>query len=397
MLDMDQTDGWHGLFEHSPVSLWLEDYSGVKTYLDSLRASGVTDLTAHVAAHPETIDFCMGQLKVLDVNAQTLTLYRAESKEHLLANLGSVFRDEMRAHFHYELMDMWNGKLVHQTEGRNYALDGTPVEIDLRWSILPGYETTWERALVSIIDISERKRAERAQVASEEHARGLFEHSPISMWLEDYSGVKAFLDDIRAQSITDIRAYLEAHPDELVGSMARIKVLDVNHQTLVMFGAKTKEELLSQLDKVFRGDMTRHYTDELVSMWRGNLSFEGEGVNYALNGDPIDIDLRWSVMPGYEDTWERALVSLIDITARKKAEVYLKYLGTHDVLTGLYNRAYFEEERSRMERSRQYPVSIVVADLNGLNPPTTTLGMMPGMGCCAAPVKCLRPPFAPRM
>jgi diguanylate cyclase (GGDEF)-like protein len=269
---------------------------------------------------------------------------------------------------------MWNGLLFHESEGINYALDGRPIEIYLRWSILPGYETTWDCALVSIIDISERKRAERAQAASEAHSRGLFEHSPISLWLEDYSAVKAYLDNLRLKGITDLRGYLEEHPDDVFASMTTIKVIDVNQQTLVLFGARTKPELLDNLDKVFRGEMRHHYTEELVSMWQGRLSFEGEGINYSLNGDPLDIYLRWSVMPGYETTWGRALVSLIDITARKKAEAYLKYLGTHDVLTGIYNRAFFEEERARFERSRQYPVSIIIADLNGLKPANDQFG-----------------------
>ena len=49
-----------------------------------------------------------------------------------------------------------------------------------------------------------------------------------------------------------------------------------------------------------------------------------------------------------------------DITERKQAEKKKKYLSTHDSLTGLYNRAFFESEMKRFERGRQYPISIVV-------------------------------------
>jgi len=60
------------------------------------------------------------------------------------------------------------------------------------------------------------------------------------------------------------------------------------------------------------------------------------------------------------------LVVVDDITERKKTEEKLLYLSTHDVLTGLYNRAYFEMEMSRMESGRQFPVSIVMMDIDGL-------------------------------
>jgi len=59
-------------------------------------------------------------------------------------------------------------------------------------------------------------------------------------------------------------------------------------------------------------------------------------------------------------------IALTDITARKKAEAYLEYLGKHDVLTRLRNRAYFEEELNRVDRRGPWPVSVVAIDLNRL-------------------------------
>jgi len=42
-----------------------------------------------------------------------------------------------------------------------------------------------------------------------------------------------------------------------------------------------------------------------------------------------------------------------------------RYLSTHDILTGLYSRAYFEEEMARLEREGEFPVNIVMADVYG--------------------------------
>lgn len=47
-------------------------------------------------------------------------------------------------------------------------------------------------------------------------------------------------------------------------------------------------------------------------------------------------------------------------------ERHLRHLSTHDVLTGLYNRTFFDEELSRLWRSRQYPISLMVADVKDL-------------------------------
>ena len=55
-----------------------------------------------------------------------------------------------------------------------------------------------------------------------------------------------------------------------------------------------------------------------------------------------------------------------DTTEKKKAEEKIKYLSFHDTLTGLYNRAYFDEELKRLDTVRQLPITIVMGDINGL-------------------------------
>lgn len=72
------------------------------------------------------------------------------------------------------------------------------------------------------------------------------------------------------------------------------------------------------------------------------------------------------MLQGHEAHWDRVLVSLVDITARKKAEAYLEYLGKHDSLTRLGNRAFYVEELNRLSRRGPWPLCVMAIDLNGL-------------------------------
>ena len=64
-------------FDLAPVSLWLEDYSGLKRLFAQWRAAGVTDLRAYLLDDFARVRACSEQLKVLKVNRATLTLFAA--------------------------------------------------------------------------------------------------------------------------------------------------------------------------------------------------------------------------------------------------------------------------------------------------------------------------------
>ncbi len=360
-------DHFESLFEYAPVSLWEEDYSGIKAFLDSLRANGVTDFAHYLDTHPEEIESNMRRIKVNHVNRETLNMFGATSVTELLLNLDKIFRDEMREHFRSELTALWNGEKEWSGDGVNYRLDGEPLYIRLHWRILPECESTWECVLVSIEDITALKKAEM-------RFHNLFTHAPISLWEEDYTAIKQEFDRLREQGVTDLRAYLASSPQVVDHFIEMIRVLDVNEKTLNLFQAMDKEMLLANLDKVFRDEMRSHFANELVDMWDGKTFYEREGVNYSLSGDPVHVQLAWTLMPGSEKDFGWVLVALQDITARKKAEEYLRYLGTHDVMTGLYNRAFFEETLQKLESKRHDPISFIIADLNNLKPVNDVFG-----------------------
>ena len=63
----------------------------------------------------------------------------------------------------------------------------------------------------------------------------------------------------------------------------------------------------------------------------------------------------------------RSVANLLSLAIlRKHAEERVQYIAMHDGLTGLYNRSYFTEELHRLKTSRQFPVSVIVIDVDGL-------------------------------
>ena len=353
------------LFDLAPVSLWLEDFSAVYTLLESWRAAGVVDIRDYLTQKPQDIGEFFSCIKVLKVNQRTLDLFKAKDLTALLAAGNSLF-DPSTAAAIAEISKLWSGEKSYQTETINYTLTGEPVNIRLNANRLDDVVKPWDRMLMAIEDFTEQKRAEKLAATNEAYARALFDLSPVSLWVEDFSEVKDMLDDVRRQGITDFRTFVDVHPEFVLSCMERIRVVDVNRQTLTLFGAENKDELLARLSEIFRDEMSRSFAEQLLDCWNGSLFQSRETLNYSLRGDPIHLHMQWAVLPGHEATWDLVQVALTDISARKKAESYLEFLGKHDALTKLRNRAFYDDEISRLNRRGPFPVGVLSMDLNGL-------------------------------
>lgn len=60
------------------------------------------------------------------------------------------------------------------------------------------------------------------------------------------------------------------------------------------------------------------------------------------------------------------LINYHDISERKHREAEILYLNQHDALTGLYNRAHFEKMVQLLDTEKNWPLSIIMGDVNGL-------------------------------
>ncbi|AYG69598.1 MULTISPECIES: sensor domain-containing diguanylate cyclase [unclassified Rhizobium] len=354
------------VFDLAPVAMWLEDFSGVKEQFELWRAESVTDLRSYLLADVQRVAACSQRIRLLAVNAKTLELFEAPSFEVLAGGVSRIFRDEMLQSHVNELVALWEGRTEFSGTTVNYSLGGRRLDIQLRGVILPGHETSWNRLLLTTEDVTAREEARRLEERQRRYAEALFEHSPVSLWVEDFSRIKILLDEIRDRGIVDFQVFLDVHPEFVQQCMSEISVLDVNQATLDLFCAADRQTLYHRIGDVFRDDMEKHFRGQLVELWNGRLFHQREVLNYALDGSDRHVLLQFSVFPGYEDDWSLVQVALTDITARKKAEAYLEYLGKHDVLTRLFNRAFYMDELNRLERKSLRPVSAIILDLNAL-------------------------------
>jgi len=222
------------------------------------------------------------------------------------------------------------------------------------------------------IDLERRVEERTAEFrASEARFRGLFEHAPVSIWEEDFSVVRQYIDHLRDAGVEDFSTYFAAHPEAVAECAARVKVVDVNHSTLEMYQAENKQQLLADLLKVFGPDSLTTFKDELLALVRGDRIFGSENINYTVRGKKLDVIVRLTVAPGYEQTWSKVFVGISDITARRQAEAALA--AERDLLQVLMDNVpdtiYFKDTSSRFTRINRAQVKVL-----GVTTPDEAIG-----------------------
>ena len=164
------------------------------------------------------------------------------------------------------------------------------------------------------------KQSEKVARKGEEKYRTLFEDSPISLWEEDFSTIKSYIDGLRDKGIHNFRTFYEEHPEHLARCVAMVKIVDVNKTTMDMYQVETKEPFLKRLDLFFIEESYEAFKEAIITLCEGKTSFEADTVTHTATGEIRHIYMKWSLAPGYEETWSKILVSIVDVTERKQAE-----------------------------------------------------------------------------
>ena len=153
------------LFEHSPIPLLEEDLSAVKTFIDQLADLGITDLNRYFGENQESLARCAAMVRIVDANRATLRMYRARSPREL-TQLTSVLPDDQCVHFKNELQSLikhGGSEIVLE----NRTLDGTLLTVERRTVVAAGFEKTWCKVFVTVIDITEQVKLKNENKAFE--------------------------------------------------------------------------------------------------------------------------------------------------------------------------------------------------------------------------------------
>lgn len=183
------------------------------------------------------------------------------------------------------------------------------------------------------------------------------------------------ISEEKDRSITQMEAMLKGHGAVMfLMEPESGSILDVNPAAIDFYGY-SREELLSMRIR----DINMLPEEEIKALRFKALDQKQKYFTFPhrlKNGEIRKVDVYTSPITYNDNT---ILYSIIfDVTDRENAYDEIKFMSFHDYMTGVYNRRYFEEEFKRLNAPRNYPMSVIMGDVNGLKLINDSFGHLEG-------------------
>ena len=170
---------YRNLFDHSPVSIWEEDFSALVRWFGELRRQGITDLRAYLAEHPEALDRAASLVRIVRVNRAALKLMKIPDATGLVGSLLDILKDETRQVFTEELAALWEGRERISLEGTGRDGEGRRFHYVLNMLVpVEAGQPRLEAVVAVITDITELVEAREALRRSQSEKTALLNSIP---------------------------------------------------------------------------------------------------------------------------------------------------------------------------------------------------------------------------
>lgn len=254
--------------------------------------------------------------KYLKVNPMLARIYGYDSPQQLM---NVVIDIANQLYVHPQRRDQFRAVLKEQDEvfgfeSEVYRKDGSTVWISENVRTIRNSLGELLRYEGTVIDITEVRSAKEALKLSEERFRLTFNYAPIGMMIKSLDGRSLQVN----QAICQILGYSPTELQELRSN-------DINHPDDLATTAQMRSQLLSGEFSTLQISNRYIHRDGRIIEAMLHVSLTRDG-----NGEPIHF-----------------IDQIEDVSDRKLAEAKITFLAFHDPLTGLPNRALFNDRLDR--------------------------------------------------
>ena len=342
---IDLLTRYHVLFDYSPTPIIEIGISRLNEEIKELKKLTSNDIRAFLEENIHLLLKWINEIKIININRAIYDFFQIKDRADISLFIFKFFREELKDIFLEIILNLAGDRATYEKEFSFSYSSGEKKFIILKFAIIQNNGRDNPRALFSFTDITEQK-----MMIKEIQNLSMFQESVIynaNIWLSVYDkNFKVIIWNKAAELISgytkdevlkDNNIWDSLYPDETMREVVKSKL-----HSIISNDNGNKEEFETNINCKDKSTKT--------ILWSANKIVDSEGCETGL------------IIIGY------------DYTDKKKMEHKLKYVATHDALTNLYNRAFFEDQLSLMFQERDLGVGIIVLDIDGLKYVNDTLG-----------------------
>ncbi|MBK7142740.1 MAG: response regulator [bacterium] len=148
------------LFENSPVPLIEADFSEARQRLLQVRRHDQFDLRTYFNEHPDFERKLAASVIIREVNPAAANLFRANSSELLKGIIGNVRSEGLYSLARELLCRFDSGDARHETDAELLTMSGEKLSLLVSATLTPGFESNWEKIIISLADLTIHRKAE---------------------------------------------------------------------------------------------------------------------------------------------------------------------------------------------------------------------------------------------
>lgn len=208
-------------------------------------------------------------------------------------------------------------------EERRWTAAGVEILVELSWAVKRGGDGVPVAIVETGRDLTARRAAEIALRKSEHRYRNLFQAMAASFWELDFSLVADMLYAARKSGLVqDFDDHFTANPAFVRELMRATRVVDVNEQTVALFGRGDKAELLGSVEPFWPQESTSVFAASILAAIGGSDNFVRETRLATVDGRVFDALFTACFPP---DTMNKGtlLVGVLDLSAQAEARLAL--------------------------------------------------------------------------
>lgn len=184
--------------------------------------------------------------------------------------------------------------------------------------VIPNFSKDNKNTTIAIFtDVTEERKTFDKLLKSETNYRNLFDNSPIALLEEDYSEIKALLNEKKKEGVTDIKKYITKNPDFLNLCISKYKIININNEVLKLFKVKTKQAFKKNANNFFTETSKKTFIKQLLIVFFADVKEFDREIRLLNNkGKNLSLYMKLFVF----DNYKKVVVAMTDISERKKFE-----------------------------------------------------------------------------